>query len=727
MKRFVGVLSALVSLTGGGAAAADTAAGWRVDTAGRVQVDVRYDCTKSAPTAALNALGMRTDAAVKLPPLCVVEGWVAPAALTGIAALDGVSSVQPPVYASQRRPRTLTPSIGLAPSPLRSQKAQGASGIDANGISIMHADQFVAQTGTNGAGIIVGVQSTGVTSLPVIQGRGELPDNVTVLAPSGQSTPPVGDEGTALMEEIHAVAPGTGLAFCGPETFVDYISCFGQLIGAGATVLVDDIIFPGEDVMSTNSADAQAIEQLLTQNPTVVMLTTAGNYTNSYWEGAYTPVAAPLSLSCAANGTTQVDNYVASFAGTAYETLTVTSYATFPLVLAWADPSGQNVSNFDLYWYQNGGQIGCASSAGAAQAVLAPQTQAGSSPSITLSAGTYQLYVATPDASLANKFIKLWAGGDGTTTLSSSTQGSIISTQALVPGAITIGAVNGSDGLGNTIEYFSSLGPITVAFPAPAQIQAPVLVAPDGISVDAAGTYFTGFLFPDGNFYGTSASVPNVGAVAALIRSAFPNFSAAQVLSALKSGATPLGSGTPNDTYGYGRVDAMGALNTIPAPTITAVPNSTLNAGASSPAYPITVSGTGPLHFMATSSDTSVIPASIAAAGSAGVSVSPSTCGTTTLTCTVTVTAGQYGGTVNLTLAVADGANRSAPASMTVTVNGPPPPPPPPPVMQPPPTVTVNSSSGGGGGGLLNGWEIVVLAAATLARRRRSEMPAGRG
>src|SRR5262249_18200173 len=158
---------------------------------------------------------------------------------------------------------------------------------------------------------------------------------------------------------------------------------------------------------------------------------------------------------------------------------------------------------------------------------------------------------------------------------------------------------------------------------------------------DAAQTYFAGFLFPDGNFYGTSASVPNAGAVAALIQSAFPALSATEVLKALQDGATHLGSSTPPDyTYGYGRVDAMGALGTFPAPTITAtLPDSTIDPGKSTSAYPITVSGTGALHFSIKSSDTTLIPASSVAAGTAGVTIAPSTCGSATLTCTVMVTA----------------------------------------------------------------------------------------
>ena len=697
-------------------AGAATPAAWHHDSAGRVQVDVHYDCSLTPPTAALTAAGLSINAAVKTAPLCVVEGWVAPTALAQLSSIEGVRSVKVPAYATQRHPRSLLPTnIGTVPlqeSSLRAQKATGTSVIDGKGLSIMRADQFVSQTNTVGSGITVGVQSTGVSNLSLIQSRDELPA-VQVIAPTGQGSPPVGDEGTALLEEIHAVAPGAGLAFCGPETFVEYSSCLSQLIGAGATILVDDIIFPGEDLMSADSTGAQAVAQLLTQHPGVMLFTSAGNYTNSYWEGAYTPVSAPAPLSCTSGGTTQVDNYIAQI-GTG-EILT-TQGGSFPLVFAWADPPGQNSSNFDLYWYDGAAQVGCASGTGGAANSI-------SQVSFAVLAGSYTLYIATPDASLASKFLKLWAGGDGLTSLSTSTTGSIVSSQAFAPGAITIGAVNGSDGIGNRIENYSSLGPLSVAFPLPAKVQAPVLVAPDGVYVDAAGTYFQGAIFPDGNFYGTSASVPNAAGVAALIRGAFPGLSAAQVLQSLQDGAAQLGASAPDGTYGYGRVDALGALATLAAPTITSLPDSTLDPGASSAAYPFTVTGTGALHFTVTSSDQRLIPPSIVPAGSPGASVAPATCGTTTLTCTVTFAASTVGGgTVNVTFSAVDGANRAAPATLKVSISGPPAPPPDPQDQVPP-------HSSGGGGALL-WWELLSLALLVSARRTsppRSPQDARRG
>jgi hypothetical protein len=361
-----------------------------------------------------------------------------------------------------------------------------------------------------------------------------------------------------------------------------------------------------------------------------------------------------------------------------------------------------------VYWVDasDSTKSGCLSTASATDT----QAQTGAA----LAAGSYSLYIATPDASPAGKFLKLWVGGDGLTSLSKPTTGSVVTPQAFATGAVTVGAVNGSDGVGNKIESFSSLGPIAIAFPNPTRIQAPVLVAPDGVNVDAAGTYFAGSLFPDGNFYGTSASAPNAAAVAALIRGAFPGLSASQLVSALTAGAAQLGSASPDGTFGYGRIDAMGALGTFPVPTITSLPDSALMAGSRSPSYAFTVSGAGALHFSVTSSNTASIPASIVAAGSPGVTIAPADCGISTLSCSLSVMpANGPGGTVTVTVAAVDGANRSASASMTITVTGSPAPPP---SSTPSPT----PGPGSGGGGALDWWVIasLLLTGSRTVRRR---------
>ncbi len=285
--------------------------------------------------------------------MCIIEGWAQLTTLPQIRAVPGVTTVTAPSYVQQRLPQAQRAVLHNLARSAGQKQGTGATGIDSNGITIMRADQFVAQTGTQGAGVTVGVQSVGVSNLATIQARGELPASVQVVFPAGNTTPVLGDEGTALLEQVHAVAPGANLVFCGPTTFVDFTSCMTQLINAGATILLDDTSFVADDLMSQNNDQSSAVAQILAQHPEVLMLSSAGNSEGTYWEGNYAPVSASTTtlppLSC--TGVGNPDAFVAAFGAGTSQTLIVTGYNTFPLLLAWADPPGQITSQFDVFWY----------------------------------------------------------------------------------------------------------------------------------------------------------------------------------------------------------------------------------------------------------------------------------------------------------------------------------------------------------------------------------------
>jgi hypothetical protein len=138
--------------------------------ASRIQLDVHFDCSISAPLEALAAAGLSATSTVKAGTLCVVEGWAPATALAKLAAVAGVKRVTAPSYVLPIRPRALRPVMHqLARGPVEKQGA--ASGIDASAISIMQAGQFLAQTGVTGTGVTVGVQSVGTASLSTIQAR----------------------------------------------------------------------------------------------------------------------------------------------------------------------------------------------------------------------------------------------------------------------------------------------------------------------------------------------------------------------------------------------------------------------------------------------------------------------------------------------------------------------------------------------------------------------------
>jgi hypothetical protein len=623
----------------------------RFDAQGRVQVDVNFDCAVTAPISALKAAGLQIDTTVKAPPMCVVEGWAATTALPTLAAVPSVKMLDLPQYAKTRVPIS---STGQSKSQSSAIPQAGATAIDGNGVTIMNADKFIAQTGANGAGVTIAVINSGADSLSIIQGRGELP-HVNVLGVGGNPPPANQDEGTMMLEEVYAVAPGAKLVFCGPQTYVQYVSCVQNLIAVNVTIFTDDLLFWGLDVMSdpTQNAGSQAIENILTANPNVMIFSAAGNNAKNYWQGTYTPTTIGAgSFTCQG----QTDNYFELFTGThAYNSWSLGGASASDLSLAWLNTGKLSTANYDLYVLDGSlNMVACAAGSGSTAVSGSTTYDIINSGSLS-SPNTYYILIGTPDTTLNGEFLKLIGFGDGADSWSSTTPGSTSSPQDFAAGVITIGAVDGGDGVGANIETFSATGPIQ--FASGATLQAPILVAPDDIYVDNVGTSF-----PASMFIGTSAASPNSAAVAALIRSAFPTLTSAQITTALQSGAAPLGAA---GTFGSGRVDAIGALGALPAPTISGFQSTTIVGGSSSSQLPITVGGTGVLNI-------TVTPASLIPAGSAGVNLQPTNCGNPTTACTVTLTPtmGQSGPTT-VQFTITDTAKRTMSYQASVTVTKP--------------------------------------------------------
>src|SRR5262249_8142050 len=152
--------------------------------------------------------------------------------------------------------------------------------------------------GMNGTGVKIGVLSDGVTNLRLSQDLGAL-GPVTVL-PGQQGS---GDEGTAMLEIIHALAPGAQVFFAtannGPANFANNIRL---LRAAGADIIVDDILYfsesPFQDGQASNvfsptngGVIAQAVNDVTADG--ALYFSAAGNEGNlmdqtaSVWEGDF--------------------------------------------------------------------------------------------------------------------------------------------------------------------------------------------------------------------------------------------------------------------------------------------------------------------------------------------------------------------------------------------------------------------------------------------------------
>lgn len=124
---------------------------------------------------------------------------------------------------------------------------------------------------------------------------------------------------------------------------------------------------------------------------------------------------------------------------------------------------------------------------------------------------------------------------------------------AAVPGVLAVAAIDAGDPGHDEIEFFSSRGPSTIRIPGQVIRQKPDIAGIDGVRVTGAGGFVQ-------TFFGTSASPPHIAAIAALLRGAAPDASAAAIRSALKQGAVDPGAAGPDRIFGAGRADALASL-----------------------------------------------------------------------------------------------------------------------------------------------------------------------
>ena len=229
----------------------------RVNDAGEIHVYVVLTEWSPEHVAALEALGLRVEATV--PTRRLIQGWVPSRALDDVAALDAVKEVKPPAYGMR----------------------EGAGAVNTPGDEILGAAAARAAFGVSGAGVKVGVISDGVDHLADSVMSNDLPAGVEVLSPGS------GDEGTALLEIVHDLAPGAALAFYGPSTSVDMANGINALAAAGARVVMDDLSFFFEPKFE-DGLIAETVRSFATGGR--VYVSSAGNRAQQHYRAGYSPV-----------------------------------------------------------------------------------------------------------------------------------------------------------------------------------------------------------------------------------------------------------------------------------------------------------------------------------------------------------------------------------------------------------------------------------------------------
>jgi len=409
------------------------------------------------------------------------------------------------------------------------------SAIGADGATAAQVLQAMDDSGlsVNGSGIKVGVISDSFNDLggaAADEADGALPsaaniDVIKDLASGGT------DEGRAMMQIIHDIAPGASLAFyTAYESEQDFANGILALAAAGSKVIVDDVSYFDEPFFQ-NGVVAQAIQTVEAEG--VVYVTAAGNDASNAYQSAWTPISGTY------DGKTLTD--AESFAGSLTQTVTINTEGTgydVPLLLEWNQAYGAATSDLELLVFNSRGQlVGTATNAADGEPTN-PWVEYDFSKS-----GTYHVAIENlsgPDPGL----IKEITEGDGLpATISGANAGTVFG-HAMTPGAISAGAVSAADtpafGFSPVSESFSSSGAGTELLFANngAALSSPDQLSPVAVSgVDDIATTVSGGL---SDFYGTSAASASLAGAAALILSANPNLTPAAVELLMEETALPM-------------------------------------------------------------------------------------------------------------------------------------------------------------------------------------------
>jgi subtilisin family serine protease len=494
-----------------------------------------------------------------------IRGKVSAALLDAIASAGGVVSYKSARWRSIRASlplgalETVAANADVASIRPAARAQTNAGALTSQGYISHRANQVVAM-GINGAGVTVGVLSDSASPARVaaLIGSGDLPAATSVLP--GQDGGAGSDEGTAMMEIVHDIAPGANLifatAFSGEASFADNIIA---LQAAGAKVIVDDVTYFAEGAFQDGTI-AQAVNQV-TASGALYFSSSANSGsltfgTSGTWEGDFVadgPAGGPL----AGAGT------VHSFGPQDFDVLTV---STSVISLKWSDPLGASTNDYDLYILNPAGTAVTAFSAGTQDGTQDPFELVFNGPGFAANSRivVVQFSGATRALRLDSSRGELSINTAGS-TFGHNAGANTMSTAATYWNSAHTGT-RPFTGFANPNEVFSSDGPRKIFFNPNGTPITPgnflfgtnggtTLAKPDIAAADGNSAKTPGFL----PFFGTSAAAPHAAGIAALVFQVRPAWTPAQVRNAIK------GTALDSMAVGVDRDSGAGIAMALPA------------------------------------------------------------------------------------------------------------------------------------------------------------------
>jgi len=602
--------------------------GGLVRDGGRVVVEARFGSGAAGAVEAVKATGAKVLTVSSRYQTLALS--IAPADLPALAAVPGVVAVTPSFA-----PEVAALGGGSTAAISSNGLCEGGSVIS-QGVQQLNVAAAREAFGARGAGETIGVisdsynEATTSAGLPIptkahedeltndlpghastCSGQG-LPVNVIADEPINPEEPPT-DEGRAMLQAVHDLAPHAKLAFATGEpteiTFAQNIEKLAAPVsqgGAGADVIVDDFAFPTEPDFQDGPV-ADAIRRVTEKG--VLYFSAAGN-DNLFnaaggeiasWEapkfrGAPTcnaKIEGELSEALAGEGLGPYEPDCMDFdPGAGVDTefgITVEPNSPLTVDVQWAEPwFGVKTALFAALVTGPPGEEQVLDIAGNTELTEKPVMVVGAK-NTSAASQEFRLVIArcagakcNPKASAtADPRIKVAITEDGggvseieyPKSAGGDVVGPVIYGHRGSPFVTTIGAVNyqESSTAPKAPEPYSSRGPVThyfgpVSSPTPAApLSAPQVISkPDITATDCASNTFFGILAKDGwHFCGSSQAAEHAATIAALMRQTAPLATPAKIISSLESSATKFTTVTSANAVGAGMVNALAAIKAV--------------------------------------------------------------------------------------------------------------------------------------------------------------------
>ena len=390
----------------------------------------------------------------------------------------------------------------------------------------------------------------------------------------------VSDEGRAMLQIIHDVAPGARLLFhSSGETETEFALAVRALERAGADIIVDDIGFSTSGLFQDGVA-AQAVTAAVDTG--IVYFSAAGNDGDRSYESVFRPGITFMYR----GGTYEAQDFDSGEGVDVFQPIQIPKKGAIDLILNWDQPAGKVANDVELFLLENqllpgaGGQ-GVRDATVITAGLNDPAKELSYQPQ---SAQTVYLVIArrvdpgVPAPGLI-KWVSFANGGDDGVKYEYVNEGrgaggsSTVFGQSNAKGAIAVSAAEfrKTPAFGvypPILEPFSGQNKTPILFDVNGDRlsisgirQKPEIVAPDGVSttVDDPFTRQSDF----SPFFGTSAAAPHAAAVAALMlqrAGGRKSLTSAQILATLQSTAIAARDPQGVITMGSGLIQADAAV-----------------------------------------------------------------------------------------------------------------------------------------------------------------------